>query len=353
MRTGRLAGSAAILLAGSLALTACDPPMPPEVAAALAEQTYTCLEGDSSVSAPAGMQDLLYGWADSLSYACVDPEPTMAISFGDETKQPDLEISDYPAVCANPLTVPFAVDAAVLIYQEAEVGALSISPKTLAAVLTGKITNWKQLAEDNPGYEMPNFPLTVYQEVDSVALKAIESYLKLTGNDVTGQTLLTAVDKPLQDNYAVLAEGQVAIVPNSYAVALGLYPASIFEGLDEEGNPVLANPDVAGILSGSTQWMIGSSEAGISVSLDPKKAPVAPEGSDTAPTPYQAIYPVNLSICDSNRNLSRAAARFLLRLDSQGALGISNYTPLPETVRISSLLEVSKGLPTPTPTSTQ
>ena len=61
MRSSRVIGAVLIFGTASLALTACDPPMPPEVAAQIAEQTYTCVEGESTVVVPGNMTDLLTG----------------------------------------------------------------------------------------------------------------------------------------------------------------------------------------------------------------------------------------------------------------------------------------------------
>ena len=67
MKLSRLLASVAILGTASLALTACDPPMPPEVAAAIAEQSYTCVDGNAVVSSPGLMSDIVAGWADTLT----------------------------------------------------------------------------------------------------------------------------------------------------------------------------------------------------------------------------------------------------------------------------------------------
>ena len=351
MKLAKVLGVTTILGSLSLGLTACDPPMPPDVAAALAEQTYTCIEGKSSVSGPATMQDLLFGWADSLTYSCFDPEPTMTFKLQGESDSSQIEISDYPSSCSPIATVPLATEAAVLIYMQAEVGALNVSPKSLAGIMNGSISNWNQLSDDNPGYEMPDFPLAVRKNADRLALESMTNYLEAQDFSVS-KNLFSPVDKPGLDEYFELAEGEVAIVPNSYAVALGFYPASIYLGEDAEGMPILATPDVSGIVTGGTQWEITKDTKSVSVSLNKDKAPTPPDGSDVAPTPYQLIYPVNLNICQDEL-LPRAVARFLLRLDSQGALGASNYSPLPEFVRIEALLNVSRGLPTPSPTPTE
>jgi hypothetical protein len=353
MRSKRVISAALILGTASIALTACDPPMPPEVAAQLAEQTYTCVAGDASISAPGAMTDLFFGWADSLTYACVDPEPTMTMSLVEDPLTAGAEVSDYAPLCTAVATVPLAVEAGVLVYYQSEVGSLNLSPKSIQKILNGSITNWNQLNADNPGYEMPDFPLTVVPTADTQALKSLTNYLSINKLSVTSP-VVTATDHPVIDQYAMLEDGQVAIVPNSYAVLLGLYPAAIYLGTDKETQePILATPDVAGIQSASTQWVTSQDAKGITVSLDPKKTPLAPEGSDFAPAPYQAIYPVNYNMCGTDSLLTRAAGRFLLRLDNQGALGASNYAPLPEAVRITALLAISKGLPSPKPIPTE
>lgn len=353
MKSSRVIGAALIMGTASLALTACDPPMPPEVAAQIAEQTYTCVEGEASVVLPFNMNDLFFGWADALSYACVDPEPAMSMIQVDDAKTANAEVTEYAPVCNAIASVPLAVDAGVLVYYQSEIGSLNLSPKSIQGILDGSINNWNQLGEDNPGYEMPDFPLSVVANADTQALKSVNDYLALKKLSVTN-SVVKAVDHPSMDDYALLNDGEIAIVPNSYAVALGLYPAAIYLGFNEETQePILANPDVAGIQSGSTQWMISKDANGVGVVLDANKTPTAPEGSDFAPEPYQIIYPVNFNVCGEDALVSRAAARFMLRLDSQGALGASNYAPLPEPVRIEALLAISKGLPTPKPTPTE
>ena len=362
MKVSRFLASAVILGSASLALTACDPPMPPEVAAQIAEQTYTCVEGNSTVSSPALMSDIVASWADSLTYACVDDpsttdvieQPTMTFAVADGTESSvDAEISEYPAACSPSQTVPLAVEAGVLVYMESDLSSFSVSPKNLAGILNGTITNWNQLAGDNPGTDIPNLPLTVVQTADSMALRSVTDYVTTQGQTVSG-SVFTATDKPSVDMYSMLEEGQVAIVPNSYAVSLGLYPASIYLGMDKETEtPIVAVPDLAGIYAGSTQWAVQKDSNSISLKLDPSIQAQPAPGFDSAPPPYQAIYPVNYYTCNSDSILPNAIGRFILRLDSQGAIGASNYAQLPEYIRIESLSIISKGLPTPKPTATE
>jgi len=371
MKLSRLLASLAILGTASLALTACDPPMPPEVAAAIAEQSYTCVDGNAVVSSPGLMSDIVTGWADTLTYSCLDDpetpavEPTMTFSLADGNESSvDAEISEYPAKCSPIQTVPLAVEAGVLVYMESDLSSFSVSPKSLAGIMNGTITNWKQFAADNPGTEMPDLPITIVPQADSLALKSLKDYLAAQGNPVT-TSVFKAVDEPNLDLYSVmdeaggyrmptLQEGQMAIVPNSYAVSLGLYTASIYLGMDKETeSPLLATADLAGIFASSTQWKVEKDSNSISLKLDPSVTAQPAPGFDTAPPPYQAIYPVNYYTCTKASQLPNAVGRFVLRLDSQGSLGASNYAQLPEFIRIESLVKISKGLPTPTPTPTE
>ena len=81
--------AAPIALALSVALTGCTPPMPPEVLAALAENTYTCETGEASLALPQPVVDLGVMWQDSLSTACTD----MTLTVAEEGAGADLELS--------------------------------------------------------------------------------------------------------------------------------------------------------------------------------------------------------------------------------------------------------------------
>jgi hypothetical protein len=161
------------------------------------------------------------------------------------------------------------------------------------------------------------------------------------------------VETPNIDQYSALELGQIAIVPYSYAVTLGLYPAAVFIKLDPETQePVIAVPDLEGIQSGASQFAITKSSSGISVQLDSSIETSAASGFEPA-VPYQAVYPVNYYTCNEDSLVSKAVGRFFLRLDQQGALGGYNYAPLAENLRIEAAYLIRKGLPTPTPAPTE
>ena len=62
----------AIALGLVVGLTACDPPMPPELVAELAERSYTCVDGPVTVAVPEGMTDMADAWT-CLLYTSPSP----------------------------------------------------------------------------------------------------------------------------------------------------------------------------------------------------------------------------------------------------------------------------------------
>ncbi|MFM6971214.1 MAG: hypothetical protein ACKOWH_01320 [Rhodoluna sp.] len=333
----------------SLSLTACDPPMPPDVAAQILEQTYTCQEGAARVKFPSLMSDLAPQWGESLAGACVDPEPAMNLEADNGDSEANIEIGAYPVSekCQPLVSVPFALETADLVFQMADYTTLSLRPATVAKILNGEITNWNDVAisKDNDGSEFPDLNIKIYDQADELALTAFSSWMKNLGQDISQAAIKSSgetIEAP------ALQEGDISIMPHSAAVTAGLYSASVILGKDKNTGEVLyANSDPQGVGSAASQLEAQKSENKIGFELNPKIAPVAQAGFDTASPPYQAIYSVNLTICGEDKLVNRAVALFLLRLDSQGMMGTSAYNPLPEQVRVEALSMVGKGLPKP------
>ena len=350
----RVSAALAIATAAALALTACDPPMPPDVAAQIAEQTYTCVQGDVTITGPAEIADPLSQWNLSLPTACVSPLPAMTLTPVASAPADLLVSAATPdaAVCKPFETVPLAVDSGNIAFNLSVTSTLNLTPKTAAAILTGKITKWndKAIAAENVGTEMPDEPIIIGKPADKLAFDSLNTWLSRLGAPIDSASFAHSASTSI-DSYSALQEGEVAIVPGSYAMALGLYSVSIQTGVDSSTKePVLAVSDVSGTGSAATQWVAKTNDGGVGVTLDSSLAPIAQAGFDTAATPYQAIYPVNLYLCGEDTLLKRAAATYILRLDSQGALGASNYNQLNEGTRTLALVTVRKGLPEPKPT---
>jgi ABC-type phosphate transport system substrate-binding protein len=350
MKSSRLFASVLIAASATVVLAACDTPMPPEVRAVVDEMQYTCVKGSAAVLAPENMQDITLGWTDSMTYSCVDPEPVMGVSFTtDAAATVDGEISPYAAKCEPLQTIPVALDAGVLVYNQPDLGGLNVSPEHIAGILTGKITNWSELASDNPGYDISPLPITVFPEADTASVDSLLSYLKIANAPVDGELLVKSVNSPNAEQYTALEYGQFAVVPYSYATYFSLYAANIFLGIDSETEePKVAVPNLDGIQSAASQLAITKSSTLLSVKLDSSKEPVVASGFNPE-VPYQAIFPVNYYTCNEATLVPRAVGRFLLRLDQQGGMGNYNYSPLPEPVRVEAAFLIRQGLPTPTP----
>lgn len=342
-----IAISTAMIL--SFNLTACDPPMPPEVAAQILEQSYTCEEGLVSASFPAEMSDPALQWIDSLQYACVDPLPTMALAQAESVSASDLIISSYPVdstVCPVSFSVPFALEAAAVAFQLSDSSSLQLTPKNLAAVLNGEISNWNDplISEDNPGTEFPDLAIKVRNVADEIALSSLTSWMLSLKQDISTADITTQKDFVLES----IEEGEIVIAPNSQVLNLGLYSVALITGIDKEtGEQKLAAADNLGVASAASQLVPSKKGSRVDVKLDSSVKPKAQEGLNEAAQPYQAIYPVYLYSCAEDTLLKHAVALFLLRLDSQGVLAASNYNPLAERVRFESLDIARSGLPQP------
>jgi hypothetical protein len=345
---------AALLVVGAVTLTACTPPMPPEVAAALAEQTYVCIDGDVTLSTPGALADDLPSITDSMTGNC----PTMtatSVEPGSDGVGSAAQIfidsaAPAAAVCTPSYTTPFALDAAVVSVTLGDSAGVILSPASVAGIFDGSIKTWDspKLAADNSGEQVGSGPIYVLPITDAKALKAFSAwYQNLTGKAFNAPLIKAKRDLSVAD-LGTLAEGTVALLPYSTFTAYSTYSEVIplaANILADKKAPEGVTADSSGIISAGTQLQLTKTASGITVKMDYSAKPVPPLGSDIAPVPYGAIYPVNLNLCGKPSMLARAVARFMLRQDSQGTL--TAFVSLPENLRAESLIGVSKGLPTP------
>ena len=344
----RVLASVTMAVTALLALTACNPPMPPSVAAQIAEQTYTCIDGQAKVAFTPAMDSLAAEWLMSMETACTDTVMSFTPS---ESAGADIILSTYPVTACKPIsTVPVAIEAADIAFSLSVSTTLYLSPKTAAGIFNGEITNWSDpaIAEENPETQMPDQPIILRDQVDDLAFRSLKNFTEHYGAAINAsfeQLPLTA------SNVQPLADGEIALLPHSVSLELALSTASFIQA-PVDGVDQLANADSMSIMSGGTQWVPVQEGDNVSVLLDYSIAPQVLDGMDTASPPYQLIYPVFLNICNDTL-LSRAVSFFFLRLDSQGSLGVSVFTQLPESTRVVSLVAVKRGLPVPTATPTE
>lgn len=338
---------AAVIAAGlSLSLTACDPPMPEDLKVALAEKTVLCETGIVEIQLPEAIQDLGFGWADSMALGCAD----MQLAVSDELSEPTgLLISPEGATIKNEafLKVPFALDAAVLVVNMPDVFEIYLSAPTIQGIFSGAITKWNDplVLADNEGLDLPNQKIVLPKEAVPAAKTSLATWIeRLSGSPLDLSKIADA--KVSESELAMPVEpGSISIASYSAALLNGSVFASI---LTEAGNiesAVVASTET--VFAASTQIVAESDGQTISMSVDPSLQPTAPEGSAAAAAPYQAIFTVELDFIGEESALVRTAGRFLLRQESQGVISSSTMLPMPEAVRILAVKLIEKGMNIP------
>jgi phosphate transport system substrate-binding protein len=346
----KIARLVALVGIASIALTACTPPMPPEVKAALLEQTYTCIDGSANVQSPATVSGDLPNIQQALSGNC-QGMTLNTVAAGTAT---DLYIgADAPAAadCKVDTSVPYALNAAVVAATLSTASGAVFSPETVAGIFDGSIKNWddKRITKDNAGTPIGSGPIQVFGTTDKRAAAAFGAWYKeITGKPFQAPLLKAKADLSVED-LGTLADGSVALLPydvfSVYSVTATTIPLAAAIVSDAKLNPAGAVPDVQGIASAGTQFQYKKSGSVVSLQMNYNAKPIPPQGSDVAPAPYGAVYPVDLSICGKPTKVMRAIGRYLLRQDAQGML--TTLAPLPEILRAESLDVVSVGLPEP------
>lgn len=329
-----------------LSLSACDPPMPEDLRVAESEKIILCESGISELQIPEAIADLGSVWADAMAVGCTDMQLTPVEQLSEDT---GLVIS--PAGAKLPgtafLTVPFALDAAVLVVNLPDVFEIYLSAGSIQGIFKGEITNWSDplILADNEGLELPNQKIIL----PSQALPAAKDSLATWIEALSGEKLDLS---KIAD--AEVSESELAMPSQAGEISIASYSAALFNGsvfatiLTEAGNiesGILASTE--SIYSASTQLVATSLENSVELKLDTSLTPTAPEGSAEAAAPYQAIFPIELSFIGTESKLVRTAGRFLLRQESKGVISSSTMLPTPESVRILAVKLIEAKLEVP------
>ncbi len=163
-----------VAAAAALVLTGCTPPMPPEVQAALAEQIYTCVDGTVTTSFPTVMADAELAVAESMSANC----PGMSITPAADAATADLVVGNRATSCEAYNTVPYALDAALIVGLLPEASGLVLKPTTIQAIFSGAITAWDDAAitADNDGIAVGYGDINVFGSTTPEALAAFSDW---------------------------------------------------------------------------------------------------------------------------------------------------------------------------------
>lgn len=336
-----------VLVAMGLAmgLTACNPPLPPEVRAALEEQIIVCEAGSSSIALPGAAVDQAALWGDSIAADCPDMS---LLDTPDEQSANMLAgiASSSQALETAYAQIPFAVDAAVFVVNSSEMGALALSPAAIEGILTGKITNWSDpvIAADNPNDFMPDLEINLVSTTTFEALNSMSDWIsRLLGRELDTSALTPVESVSLEEIYNI-PEGAIMLANYSSNYEPAWLTANI---LLETGTENLAESATGNFASAATQWEFELAGNRATVKLNPELPALPPQGIDVAPVPYQAVFAVTLALVGQDELVHRANARYLLRAASQSTLAGFNFVELPDSIRMKAIDFISTGLTVP------
>ncbi|HBJ73054.1 MAG TPA: hypothetical protein DDY88_04960, partial [Actinobacteria bacterium] len=160
---------AAVFGAGALVLSACTPPMPPDVLAARAEANIECGTGNVDISTPqefAGSMDTV-----GAALASVCPEQTVTevavgtnapIALLGQAPTPEELLAFKTASCPadKVIAIPAFAYPVTIAYSVLGLEGLVFTPQAAAGVLNGTVTTWEDplIAEANPDFDLSGLP---------------------------------------------------------------------------------------------------------------------------------------------------------------------------------------------------
>ncbi len=319
----------------------CTPPMPPEVKAALADKYVTCVDGPLTVSAHPDNAEILNLWVESYSVNCTNSK-VQVVDYGSPTDVVVAGKSELTTFCTTELKFPVGLDGVVVTATVEGIENIVFSPELLNKVLLGQVATWQdpELAALNPEIVFPDVPLQVVQSGAATEVEALNTWMA----EVTAgswQPISAPAERAIDD---LMLEGTVGITTMAYATFNSLAITELLVPASEES----LYPEAAGVDSAGTQMVLANSGTELVATIDPTLEPVASEGTDDAATPWHGVAQTALTICQGpNQLASKAFAKYVLRLDSQGEFVAAGHNQVPEQIRQQILEVVSVGLPEP------
>ncbi|MBK9739605.1 MAG: substrate-binding domain-containing protein [Actinobacteria bacterium] len=381
-------GVVLIALAG-IALSACTPPLPPDVLAAQAETNITCQSGTLDVSVPEDFLGAMDAVGAALTSVCPDQGFIESVDKADAklrivdhapTAEETAAFTAQACPTGTVIVVPAFGYAVALAYDVIGLEGLVMTPQAIAGILDGTVTSWEDplITGPNADYDMTGLPdiSVLYIDKPQGSVEAMTTWL--TAEDPAAwpggvtDTLSMGTAFPTQVDLMgelTLTEGTVAVIPAFSAVNNGIAIAAVPVGdliispddtqllkvgvaatnvtVDAAGN-LLAGPAIGGVPVAG-QFDLASSKI------------VLAEGQPVIGWPIMGM--AHMMVCDDPADpLALSAAQYVVRLAGQGSLETFGVTPLPEPIRVQTFtpLKVAASLASanplpasagPTPTS--
>ena len=355
--------SACAAAGAALLLSACTPPLPPDVLAAQAEANISCQKGAQNVSIPedfAGASDAvnatLAGTCPDQSLVEVAPgEPASLVVT--EMAPTAEQIAAFDKICpSGTITVPVFGYPVVLTLNVIGLEGVVMTPQALAGILDGTITSWTDplITDANPGTDFTGIPDIVVMslEAPSGAINAMTAYLSKTAGDswTAGTVDTLSIGTKFATTADLIAEftmtdGAVAVLPAIQAVNAGLPMAST----DINGTTISVD-DTQLLKVGIGALTITTDDKGNITATPAVGGTPVPENFDAAAAKIVLAegqellgWPIlgiaHMMVCDDGTDpLPLSSAQYLVRLAGQGSLETFGLVPLPEPIRVQTFI---------------
>ena len=327
--------------------TACTPPIPPDVLASYAEQEVQCANGEVVVKGSENTTNVLQAGIDLYLVSC----PEALVTIDNQASEPNIVVTDNsaaePEMCnAFEFKTSLMNQFSTLVYYGEGLDGIVLSPKAVAGLINGEITNWNDplIAESNPEFELPNIPVT-FVEVEKLHTSD-QAFIDWIST-ITGSPIEIKPTKIVPDFQTLLQDfgslnGVVSVLPSNVIYDNALTYANL------KINDLDFLFDFSSFASAASQVFIKEEDGNVLGFLDPEVQPATDIGTSETSNSWHGISYFEFGLCkDDESNSARTFMRFLSRLDAQGQLETYGYFPLTEPLRVKVAGKIGEKLPTP------
>jgi ABC-type phosphate transport system substrate-binding protein len=361
-------------------ISACTPPMPPDVLAAQAESQITCVDGSVEVATPNEFAGSMNAVGAALTGVCPDQLVT-EVAVG--TPAP-LEVFDHAptaeqlaafvknsCTAGSPVVVPVFNYPVALAYNVPGLEGLYLTPEAVAGILSGTVTSWEDplIAEPNSDYDLTGLPpiTLLSMKNGSGSVEAMTTWLSKVAPDAwtSGVTSTLTAGEMFDTDVDLLGaltaqESAVAVIPAYQAIA-NILPVASLPVTTESGEAQVVTPDdvqLSKVGAGAVQ--ITTDDKG-NIAASPAVGGIPVEGNfDVAASKiilaegqeligWPVLGSAHLVICDDPASpIALSTAQYALRLAGQGSLETFGVTPLPEPIRVRTFVPLKVTVAQPT-----
>jgi len=345
-----------------LAVTACTPPLPPEVLAGQAEATINCESAITKVDGPAEIESNFFLLADSMISACPEHEvifaagdPTAEVLILDHTPE-KFEVDFFNQRCpaSEVLIAPAYGIPATISLQVTGLEGLALDAKAIAGLIDGSITNWNDeiIQNLNPDFQLDSVKVVkLGSKQKSSTVLAMTTWAAEVGGGRTKPTdvLLGARNYDTLEQLAEAVyefEGSFAIVPLGLAVINGLNVANMVVN-----NGDILVPEPVYTMRGVATTTLDKSNPNQLLASIGYGGKVTESLSDPLidPANFKSGWPAvgigHVMACETGSDVGALPfARFVIRGEGQGVLESAGQTRLPLPIRLKSILALKTPL---------